>query len=117
MGDRFCVACGATTSLAALPDGLCTRCRRRHASDAALPAAPRLDLVALLRERTDWTQGEIASHLGITQPEVSKILSGKRRPSQSVLQRMAAILGVDPLEAGAAGSKTPYLSADDLLRI
>lgn len=65
--------------------------------------------VALSRaKRADGlNQAELASRLGITQPHLSKLLSGKRKPSQILEERIRAHLSGRP--SAAAGDAPDWV--------
>lgn len=50
-------------------------------------------LRTLLDER-GWTQADLAERAGIEQPHVSKLVTGKRRPSLNTAQKVARAFGV-----------------------
>lgn len=41
----------------------------------------------------DLTQGKLAQKAGISQPYLSQVISGQRRPAVDVLCRLASVLG------------------------
>ncbi|NRA59067.1 MAG: helix-turn-helix transcriptional regulator [Phycisphaerales bacterium] len=57
---------------------------------------PRYDVaVQVFRGLLGWTKAELAEHAGCHESYVSMIESGKRRPSESMLDSMAAAMGVN----------------------
>lgn len=48
------------------------------------------------RHLAGWTQAELAAAVGRSQPAVAQWETGKRRPSQPMRRRLAAVFGVDP---------------------
>ena len=49
----------------------------------------------MLRQRHYYTQQEIADRLGVTRSTVSNFEIGRRKPEVDVLEKLAAIYGVD----------------------
>lgn len=49
----------------------------------------------LLRQRHNYTQQDIADRLGVTRSTVSNFEIGRRKPEIDLLEKLAAIYGVD----------------------
>jgi len=56
------------------------------------------------RKRRKWTQGDLSFHSRVPQAEISRIESGRLKPTSGQLERLARALGVksDQLTAGCA---------------
>lgn len=54
-----------------------------------------MEFLKAQRKAHNLTQSELAEQAGTTQAVISKIEAGKRRPSVSTAQRIAAVLGFD----------------------
>lgn len=52
----------------------------------------------VLRAERQWSQAELANHLGVSRQTVNSIETGKYEPSLSLAFRIAALFG-QPLEA------------------
>ena len=52
-------------------------------------------LIRLRRRALDLTQAELARRIGTSTPYVGYMEAGKRHPSQTVLGKLAAALGLD----------------------
>ena len=50
------------------------------------------------RRQLDLTQEEVAKRINTSTPYVGHLESGKRHPSDKVVNRLAAVLGLDPRE-------------------
>jgi transcriptional regulator with XRE-family HTH domain len=57
------------------------------------------------RQRLGWTQTDLAYHSRVSNAEISRIESGRLKPSLGQLERLARALGVRPEEInpGASG--------------
>ena len=51
-----------------------------------------------LRAERDWSQGDLATHLGVSRQTVNAIETGKYDPSLGLAFRIAALFGL-PIEA------------------
>jgi transcriptional regulator with XRE-family HTH domain len=56
------------------------------------------NMIASLRKRLGWTQGQLAEKLGVEQPTVQRWEKGTREPDMSKLVEIATALGVEPGE-------------------
>jgi transcriptional regulator with XRE-family HTH domain len=53
-------------------------------------------LIGILRERRGWTQAELASRVGVTQPTLSRIERGQAVPELYDARRFAQAFGMRP---------------------
>jgi transcriptional regulator with XRE-family HTH domain len=70
-------------------------------SDISIARAKALDFGEMIRRRRrelDLTQDEVASRIKISTPYVGHLESGKRHPSDKIVARLAAVLGLDNRE-------------------
>lgn len=51
------------------------------------------DKIRLLRQSQRLTQKELAQHIGVAQPYIAEIESGKKKPSTHVLEKLCDALG------------------------
>lgn len=48
------------------------------------------------RKRRNWTQGDLSYHSRVGQAEISRIESGRLKPTSGQIERLARALGVKP---------------------
>lgn len=54
------------------------------------------------RKRRNWTQCDLSYHSRVPQAEISRIESGRLKPSLGQIERLAKALGVQPEQLGEA---------------
>ncbi len=62
-----------------------------------------MDRVRKLRDARKLTQTQLAGMIGVNQATISKIEKGIANPTQTMITRLAAALGVDPVDLFAQG--------------
>jgi len=68
-------------------------------------------LVRQLRERAGVTQAELAKRSGVAQPAISDYERGRKRPTLSTLQRLAAAVDLDFYVRCVPASPIPTLAS------
>ena len=68
------------------------------------------------REALGLTQAEVADHLGVPQPQVSRFETGHRLPSSSLMAGLVTLLQLDATAAMAAVTASSQAAAAAKLR-
>lgn len=69
----------------------------------------------LARTKRDMTMDQLSAKAGISQPNISRLESGRHDPSASTIAKLAAALSVDPCWlAYGTGTKPDWLSAKEV---
>lgn len=115
---RLCPLCGAAVSRH-MVDGLCLACTPREDLLLAEPEAAgqvkAQQLLSAYADSEDLGQTELGHLLGISQVQVSRILSGHRAASVAVRTRLAELVDIDSLQLGVLESRSSSLDANALV--